>query len=248
MNSSLPENELVFLDRTLRIPWFDRERMGKLRVTVVGAGNTGSQLLLQIYGLGLGEITILDRDIVELSNLQRQMLYCEADIGEPKAVAAAEFLRSRVGHLRTRVKGIAADVRFAELPESDYVFSCVDNVDARRVLLRHCLEKNIPLIDMGLEFHESQAGHVLFVDRKTFPEGACINCYMDLGRSTATGSCIAAGIAYSGGMVASVAAGMFVQHVHGKLGANYFFVDMNSCIAEFLNLRRRESCRVCGDA
>ncbi len=245
MSSSSSDPELAFLDRTLRIPWFDRKRMKRLRVTVVGAGNTGSQLLLQISGLGLREIKIIDRDIVELSNLQRHMVYSEADIGEPKATAAADFLKSRLGYLSTRVEGIAADVRFAELPESDYIFSCVDNVSARRVLLRHCLEKRIPLMDTGLEFYESQAGHVLLVDRETFPDGACLNCYMDLSREIATGGCIAAGITYSGGVVASVAAGMFVQHIHGRLKRNFFFTDLNSCTAEFMFLKRRESCRMC---
>jgi uncharacterized protein (DUF983 family) len=87
---------------------------------------------------------------------------------------------------------------------------------------------------------------VLLVDRKAFPEGACLNCYTDLGREIATDGCIAAGITYSGGVVASVAAGMFVQHIHGRLRANHFFIDLNSCTAEFSLLKRRESCEVCG--
>ena len=72
--------ELVFLDRTLRIPWFDRSKMKRLTVTVIGAGNTGSQLLAALHGLGLGRIHIIDRDVVELSNVQRQILYTEKDL------------------------------------------------------------------------------------------------------------------------------------------------------------------------
>lgn len=243
----MSSRELLFLDRTLRIPWFDRERMGKVSVTVVGAGNTGSQLLLALYGLGLRRIVVIDRDVVELSNVQRQVVYSENDVGRPKVEVAVDFLRSRFSGLRTELSGIVHDVRYMQFPESDYVFCCVDNDEARKAVLEHCLEEEIPLFDMGLEFHESQAGYVLAVDRELFPDGACTNCYMEFdGSGYGKDGCIAAGITYSGGIVANVAAGMFVQHVHGKLRVNHFYFDVNSCTAEFMQLRKRASCGVCG--
>lgn len=239
--------ERVFLDRTLRIPWFDRKKMKELRVTVIGAGNTGSQLLIALHGLGLGRIDIFDRDVVELSNVQRQILYSERDIGKPKAHAAAEFLKNRFSGLSTEIKGHVYDVCYLmQLGDADYVFCCVDNDETRRRVLIECLDRGIPVIDMGLEFRESQAGYVLVVDRNLFPDGACTNCFMELdGSGYGEGGCVAAGITYSGGIVANVAAGMFVQHVHRRLKRNFFFTDLNSCTAEFMHLKRRASCRLC---
>ncbi len=81
--------------------------------------------------------------------------------------------------------------------------------------------------------------HVLVVDRELFPDGACVDCYLDLGRGAPEAGCIAAGITYSGRIIANVAAGVFVQHVHRRLKANHFFIDLNSCTAEFMFLRKR---------
>ncbi|RLI76519.1 hypothetical protein DRP04_12595 [Archaeoglobales archaeon] len=239
--------ELVFLDRTLRIPWFDRKKMKDISVTVIGAGNTGSQLLLAIYGLGLKRIFIVDKDVVELSNIQRQFIYSERDLGRPKAEAARDFLLSRFSGLSTEIAAEVCDISCCRIPESDYIFCCVDNDSARRAALTYCLDNEIPLIDMALEFNESQAGYVLFVDRKRFPDGACTNCYIELDGKGYGAGCIAAGISYSGGIAANIAAGMFVQHVHEKLELNHFFFDVNSSVAGFMFLKRRKSCEVCGD-
>ncbi len=141
--------ELIFLDRTLRIPWFDRERMKETNVTVVGAGNIGSQLLLALYGLGLRRIVIIDHDVVELSNVQRQVVYSERDVGRPKVHVAVDFLRSRFSGLSTELRGVVHDARYMQFPESDYLFCCVDNDEARKAILEHCLENGIPLFDMG---------------------------------------------------------------------------------------------------
>lgn len=243
---SKPEIRRLFLDRTIKIPWFREEMMRDTRVTVVGLGNIGSQLLIALCGLGIGEVTLIDKDIVEFTNLQRQTVYSYKDLNRPKVDAAVDFVKRRYSALEIKTKRMVCDVRYAELPESDYVFCCVDNDEARKVVLDQCLQSGTPLIDTGLEFYESQAGHVLVVDRKLFPDGACVDCYLDLGRGSPEAGCIAAGITYSGGTVANVAAGMFVQHVHRKLKANHFFIDLNSCTAEFMFLRKRESCRTCG--
>ena len=243
----MPSKRELFLDRAIRIPWFREERMRELTVTVVGIGNIGSQLVIALCSLGIGRAYLLDKDIVEYTNLQRQIVYGKEDIGRPKADAAADFVKKRFEDLDIDVRGIACDIRFSDLPESDYVFCCVDSNEARKAVLKQCLERDIPLVDTGLEFSESQAGHVILVDSKMFPEGACVNCYMDLSKQSASKGCIAAGITYSGGIIANVAAGMFVQHVHGKLKANYFFIDLNSCTAEFMFLRKSEGCGICSE-
>lgn len=239
--------EKAFLDRSLRIPWFDYSKIKGMRIAVIGIGNTGTHVALMLYGLAPGELCLLDKDIVEATNIQRQFMYSEKDINKPKVEVARDFLLGRF-RLKTRVKTLAVDVRYLSDFDFDFVFSCVDNIPARKAILEKCLEKGIPLIDMGLEFYESQAGHVLLVDKKRFPDGACLDCYFDFGKKREyRGGCIASGIPYSGAIVAGVAAGMFVQHVMKELKANYYFIDLNSCTSWFTFMKRRETCRTCSE-
>jgi len=248
MTQKIGVKERIFFDRMLRIPWMDHEKLRKLRVGVVGLGNIGCPVAIMLYGLGLKELWLIDRDEVELSNIQRQFMYTEKDIKKPKAIVAKEFLEDRFKGLNTKVKAVVADVRYLDKFDFDFAFCCVDNNSAREAVLEKCLEKQIPLIDTGLEFYESQSGHVLLVDKQKFPDGACINCYLDLSREVEyKGGCIAAGIPYSGVAVASPAVAMFVHHIMRGIKVNFYFVDFNSMHSEFLFLRKRNSCEVCGD-
>ena len=89
-----------FLERTIRIPWFREEVMRDTRVTVVGLGNIGSQHLIALCGLGIGEIVLIDKDVVEFINLQRQIVYSQEDLNRPKVDAAADFVKRPTGSLR----------------------------------------------------------------------------------------------------------------------------------------------------
>ena len=237
----------VILDRSLRIPWFRDEVMRRLKIGVVGVGNTGSYTAIMLHGLAPKELWLIDKDVVEMENVQRQILFSEEDVGKAKAHAARDFLLSRFSGAGTEIKSIVADVRyFTWNSKPDFVFCCVDNNGARRAVLEYCLENAVPLVDIGLEFYESQAGHVLLVDRKRFPEGACVNCYMDVTREIKReAGCIAAGIPYSGAIVAGVAVGLFVHHIFREPRANLYFIDLNSQYVKFAFAKRKENCPIC---
>lgn len=235
-----------FLDRMLRIPWIDYEKFSELEVCVIGLGNTGSPTALMLHSLGLKKLVLIDRDIVEVSNLQRQFIYLEEHVEKPKVEAARDFLKRRF-RLETEIEPVVSDARFIDRLESDFVFLCVDNHQTRKHVLEICLKQGIPLIDMGLEFYEAQAGYVLLVDRKRFPDGACINCFTDLNRRERFAGCIAAGVPYSGTLLASIAVGMFVHWLMKPKRKNFFFIDFNSMQCEFGFFRRKKNCEVCGN-
>ena len=71
-----------------------QEKLGRSKVVLVGCGATGSNLADTLARAGVGKIKLIDRDFLELNNLQRQSLYYEEDIEQPKAVAAASRLRN----------------------------------------------------------------------------------------------------------------------------------------------------------
>ncbi|MEL6386773.1 MAG: HesA/MoeB/ThiF family protein [Pseudomonadota bacterium] len=101
-------------------------------VTIVGAGALGGPCALYLAAAGVGRITLVDDDVVERSNLQRQVQYTEADIGEPKAVSLAR----RLGEINGSVIAVPETRRFAageHLP-GDILIDGTDNFDARFAL------------------------------------------------------------------------------------------------------------------
>ena len=101
MNSKMANvfenNELRRYSRQLVLPEFNINGQKKLKqssVLVVGAGGLGSPTLLYLVAAGVGTIGIVDSDIVDLSNLQRQVIYNVADVGQKKAFVAAKKLKS----------------------------------------------------------------------------------------------------------------------------------------------------------
>ena len=87
--------EIKQYQRHLSLPGFAREAQGKLKkaaVLVVGAGGLGCPALQYLVAAGVGKIGIMDDDLVDASNLQRQVLYTHDDIGQPKAAVASNRL------------------------------------------------------------------------------------------------------------------------------------------------------------
>jgi adenylyltransferase/sulfurtransferase len=106
----MTKEELQRYARHFVLPEFGREGQEKLRaakVLVVGAGGLGSPLLLYLAAAGVGEIGIIDDDVVDLSNLQRQVLYTTEDIGKPKA----EMAKIRIQALNPHIKVTAYKIR-----------------------------------------------------------------------------------------------------------------------------------------
>jgi molybdopterin-synthase adenylyltransferase len=125
-------------------------RLGASRVLVVGCGATGSLLAETMVRAGVGALTVVDRDFVEASNLQRQSLFEEEDArrGLPKAIAAEARLRRL--NSEVRVRGRVADVSAENAPElvgeADLVLDGTDNFETRYLLNDVCVRARIPWV------------------------------------------------------------------------------------------------------
>ncbi len=153
--SPLTEEDLVRYDRQILYPAFGEEGQRKLRqahVLIAGVGGLGSPVAIYLACAGIGKLTVVDSDAVELSNLNRQILHWEADIGEKKVVSAAqklEKLNSTVD-MNARAVKITAE-NFAGLLEGvDLVMDCMDNMATRFILNEGCVKAGIPLIHGGI--------------------------------------------------------------------------------------------------
>ncbi len=138
----------------------DREeiqsRLIEAHVVVLGAGGLGSSVIQNLVGLGVGKLSLLDFDIVELPNFARQFTYTEAQRGLPKVEQVAEWVRAfdsnvEVTAVNARVQG-PDDVR-ALLPGADLVVSAIDNPDAVDLWVNSaCVGAGVPFIRGGLAY------------------------------------------------------------------------------------------------
>src|SRR2546421_11804405 len=117
------EQEIARYQRHLQLKGFGPEAQAKLkksRVLVIGAGGLSCPALLYLAAAGVGRIEIVDADRVDATNLQRQVLYTEADVGELKANAAARRLRA----LNSLIEIVPHAVRFGRDIALAFVRAC----------------------------------------------------------------------------------------------------------------------------
>ncbi|MDN5279530.1 MAG: molybdopterin-synthase adenylyltransferase [Clostridiales bacterium] len=149
-----------------------QRKLQKSRVGIIGSGATGSNLANILCRSGIGKIIIADQDRIELSNLQRQMLFNEKDIGHPKATRAMHRL-SKINS-EISVEGFfnkVTEENFSEIfADCDLIFDATDNFPTRFMLNRLCLKSGIPWVFTGVTASSGQS--FLFVPGKT----ACLNC------------------------------------------------------------------------
>lgn len=160
--------------RQLMIPQIGRhgqQRLADASVTVIGAGGLGSPVLTYLTAAGIGKIRIIDCDTVSESNLNRQFLHGEDDIGKRKTDSAEESLRRLNPSVRieTIYEKVTAENADRLIGEPDAAVDCVDSIGTRLLVNASCVRRNIPLVEGGVEgFY----GYVTVVLRS----GTCLAC------------------------------------------------------------------------
>src|SRR3990167_4713474 len=129
-----------------------QQRLYESSVLVVGAGGLGAPVLLYLAAAGVGTITIIDHDLVELSNLQRQIIFCENEILKPKAEAAANRLKALNSSNRiiAHHEKLTATNAQQHLEQHDLIFDCTDNLRTKYILNDSCFLLKKPLISASL--------------------------------------------------------------------------------------------------
>ncbi|MEM4294089.1 MAG: ThiF family adenylyltransferase [Thermoplasmata archaeon] len=166
-----------------------QEKLSRAYIAIIGAGALGNTCANLAARAGFGRITIVDRDIVEMTNLQRQILYTERDLGKPKAEVLARHLRKI--NSRVRVRGVVGDFNSSngeELLEGvDVVLDCTDNLATRFLLNDICLKHGIPWIYAGVLATSGMTFNVL-------PSGPCFRCIFPQMPATPLPTCETLGI------------------------------------------------------
>ena len=148
-----------------------QEKLLNSSVAIVGCGALGTVAANNLARAGVGKILIIDRDFVELNNLQRQMLFDENDIGAPKAVAAAEKIACINSDIE--IHPVIKDVNYTNIEEIlngiDLVLDGTDNIQTRMLINDVCVKNRIPWIYTGAIGTSGMSMNIL-------PDKACIRC------------------------------------------------------------------------
>jgi molybdopterin/thiamine biosynthesis adenylyltransferase len=159
-------------NRQRKIPGFDQGIFSKCRVLCIGSGGINSQIAPTLVRKGIGKISLLDGDVVEPSNLNRQRFYIE-DVGENKAIALARNLQSEC-IVATEIRGYPLPLEeVIEHPclKCDIAICGVDNNPARLLASRYFRKKRIPVIFTAVS-RDADHGYVFVQDK----DGPCIAC------------------------------------------------------------------------
>ena len=222
-------------------------RLRAARVLVVGAGGLGSPALMYLAAGGVGTIGVIDDDVVDVSNLQRQVLFAENDRGSPKVqIAERELIRQnpritvRPYHRRL-TEEIAADL-FADY---DLILDGSDNFDTRYLVNRTCVDLGKPLISAAMTQWEGQIS--LYDPAHGTPCYACV--FPVAPDATLVPSCAEAGvIGPLPGVIGAMMAVEAVKQITGAgdgLGGRLLIYDALYAQTRTIALKPRADCAVC---
>jgi len=123
-------------------------RLAGAHALVVGAGGLGAPALMYLAAAGIGRLTVVDPDEVELSNLQRQVLHRTDTVGHTKVASAQAGLAALNPHVQVRAVHRAADEGWlqSEVPACDIVLDCTDRFDIRQTINRVAWRAGVPVV------------------------------------------------------------------------------------------------------
>jgi molybdopterin/thiamine biosynthesis adenylyltransferase len=151
-----------------------QEKIGKVSVFQIGAGGLGSPFALYIVAAGIKELTIIDNDVVSLSNLQRQILYDEKQIGLAKVDAAKSILEAHNSKTKINVfKDHINDssiIKYIKEKNYDFIIDCSDNFQTKFLVNRTAIEYNIKCVIAGIK---DFFGQIMTIDPRI---SACYQC------------------------------------------------------------------------
>ncbi|KAG8748810.1 E1 ubiquitin-activating protein uba2 [Ceratobasidium sp. 423] len=154
-------------------------KLSSAKTLVVGAGGIGCELLKNLVLSGFSEITLLDLDTIDLSNLNRQFLFRKKDVKQSKALVAAATAQPfnpsvKINPIHGNIKEPQFDVGWFK--QFDIVMNALDNLDARRHVNKMCITAGIPLIESGTAGYLGQVQPLMHHTLHSPSEAECFEC------------------------------------------------------------------------
>lgn len=242
----LEQNLLTRYERQLTIDQIGVSGQEKLQATsilVIGAGGLGSHALYALTALGIGTLGIVDKDSVQLSNLNRQILYGVDDLGKAKVQCASKQLHFFSPHTRLETYEITLnkDNGIELLSQYDLVLNCVDNLETRYCVNAICQKLMIPHIEAGIQGFN---GYVAtFKHGENSPCYTCLNPHKELSTKTSKESLVT-----SAAIAATYQANEALKVILGigdSLVSNILVFDLLYNTVKVFPIEKKKNCPVC---
>jgi adenylyltransferase/sulfurtransferase len=245
------DNQLLRYSRQIMLPQIDIEGQQKLlaaHILIIGAGGLGSPAAMYLAAAGVGSLTIYDDDIVDLSNLQRQITHHTSDIGTDKVISTQNTLNQlnpevKIKAIKQRLEGKCLD---AEVQQADVVLDCSDNFTTRFAINSACVRHQTPLVSGAAIRFEGQV--TVFTPGKN--NSPCYNClYNSDGeelQNCATNGVIApiTGIV---GSIQALEAMKLIINIGETLTGRLLLLDGLTMEWNTMKLRKNSNCPSCGN-
>lgn len=219
-------------------------RLRNSRVLVIGCGGLGVPVLQYLAGAGIGKIGMVDGDQLEASNLHRQTMYALSDVGEHKAILAADRLRALNPETDARAYTIRLTAENASelVSEYDLVIDCTDNFSTKFLLNDVCVRLRKPVIFSSVYQFEGQL-QIVRPDR----DGACLRCvWPEATRDGLVGNCAEAGVLgpVPGifGSLQALEALKILLDLPGQLGNELLVLDLLTMSTSRVRIKRAATC------
>ncbi|HET8720323.1 MAG TPA: ThiF family adenylyltransferase, partial [Candidatus Nitrosotenuis sp.] len=221
-------------------------KLKSAKVCVVGVGGLGNPITTRLAAMGVGKIRIIDRDVIELSNLHRQTMYDESDVGQIKVEVAARKLQKL--NPDVEIESLPISINDYTAPDAiegcDVVIDALDSVNARYALNKACVEKNIPFVTGAAVGVSGQAFTIL-------PhQNACYSCMFPALDEDSMPTCSIEGVHPS---ILSVIGGIEVAEAvkillgqKPSLSDRILHVDLEDLDFTMTRTFKAEECPVCG--
>jgi len=217
------------------------------KALIIGAGGLGSPSAIYLSLAGVGTVGIVDFDVVELSNLQRQVLHHTADVGRPKVQSAIDNIKAYNPDVNVVVHETRLESENAMeiISQYDLVINGADNFATRYLVNDACYLLNKPLIDGSILIFDGQATVFL-------PGEGCYRCLFPSPPPPGmVPNCAEAGVLGAlTGLVGSIQATEALKHILGigeSLSSRLLLIDALSMTFREVRLKRNPACPLCGD-
>ncbi|MDR9826937.1 ThiF family adenylyltransferase [Vibrio sp. FNV 38] len=192
----LNDREFIRYQRQVALPNIGEEGQARLKhshVLIIGCGGLGSAAGLYLAAAGIGKLVLVDDDVVDTSNLQRQIVYRESQVDEIKVDAMAEQLNTLNTNVVVRTINNRMDESQLKLEVmlADIVLDCTDNIESRQLINRLCYSQRTPLVFASAIGWQ---GQFCFFDFKSQPKSGCYRCIYPFDELPQAGKCSDSGI------------------------------------------------------
>ena len=225
-----------------------QRKLKSARVLVVGAGGLGSPALLYLAAAGVGRIGIIDHDVVDLSNLQRQIIHTDAAQGMPKVFSAQERMAALNPHVEIRPyhRALTAEIAPDLFADYDLILDGTDSFATRDLINRAAVATESPLISGAISAWEGQV--TLFDPASGAPCMACVFPQAPAPGQAAT--CSETGVIGAlPGIIGSLMAAEAIKHITGAgepLKGRMLIFDALYAETRIITVGRDPDCPVCG--